>query len=87
MQHDGSNSARARSARIRASHEYEATELDTMRRHGAARELQQRPSFVMRLSSLVARARDHRASRCVSRGYGYVQRLIASGLRQEATGE
>jgi hypothetical protein len=57
MQHDGSNSARARSARIRTSHEYEATELDTMRRHGAARELQQRPSFVMRLSSLVARAR------------------------------
>ena len=57
MQHDGSNSARARSARIRASHDYEATELDTMRRHGAARELQQRPSFVTRLSLLVGRAR------------------------------
>jgi hypothetical protein len=56
MQHDGSNSARARSARIRASHDYEATELDTMRRHAAARELQQRPSFVMRLSSLLGRA-------------------------------
>ena len=28
-----------------------------MRRHGAARELQQRPSFVMRLSSLVGRGR------------------------------
>jgi hypothetical protein len=57
MQHDGSNSARARSARIRASHDYEATELDTMRRQGAARELQRRPSFVMRLSSLVGRTR------------------------------
>jgi hypothetical protein len=57
MQHDGSNSARARSARIRTSHDYEATELDTMRRHAAARELRQRPSFVMRLSSLVGRAR------------------------------
>jgi hypothetical protein len=30
--HDGSNSARARSARIRADHDYEATQLDSMRR-------------------------------------------------------
>ena len=57
MHYDGSNSARARSARIRASHDYEATQLDTMRRNGAARELQQRPSFVTRLSLLVGRAR------------------------------
>jgi hypothetical protein len=29
---DGRNSGRARSARIRASHDYEATQLDSMRR-------------------------------------------------------
>ena len=57
MQHDGSNSTRARSARIRSSHDYEATELDTMRRHAAARDLRPRPSFLMRLSALVGRAR------------------------------
>lgn len=32
MRRDGSDSARARSARIRASHDYEATQLDSMRR-------------------------------------------------------
>lgn len=62
MHYDGSNSARARSARIRASHDYEATELDTMRRNGAARGLQQRASFVTRLSLLVGRARGLGAS-------------------------
>jgi hypothetical protein len=30
--HDGSNSARARSARIRTEHDYEATQLESMRR-------------------------------------------------------
>jgi hypothetical protein len=30
--HDGSNGARARSARIRAAHDCEATQLDSMRR-------------------------------------------------------
>jgi hypothetical protein len=33
MRRDGSDSARARSARIRASHDYEATHLDSMRRN------------------------------------------------------
>ncbi len=58
MQHDGSNRARARSARIRTSHDYEATELDTMHRNATARGLEQRrPSIVKRLASLVERAR------------------------------
>ena len=33
MHHDGSNSARARSARIRAAHDDEATRLESMRRN------------------------------------------------------
>jgi hypothetical protein len=36
---DGSNGARARSARIRAAHEYEATELDAMCRRRARADL------------------------------------------------
>jgi hypothetical protein len=32
MYHDGSNGCRARAARIRTAHDYEATELDSMRR-------------------------------------------------------
>jgi hypothetical protein len=32
MYHDGSNGSRARASRIRSSHDYEATELDSMRR-------------------------------------------------------
>jgi hypothetical protein len=55
MQHDGSNSARARSARIRAAHDYEANRLESMRRNGT----QQQPhvSLVARLASALARAR------------------------------
>jgi hypothetical protein len=34
MHHDGSNSARARAARIRSAHHWEATELDAMERRG-----------------------------------------------------
>jgi hypothetical protein len=36
--HDGSDSARARSARIRADHDYEATRLDSMRRRSSTNE-------------------------------------------------
>jgi hypothetical protein len=36
MYRDGSDSARARSARIRASHDYEATELESMRQRTLA---------------------------------------------------
>ena len=32
MYHDSSNGSRARASRIRSSHDYEATELDSMRR-------------------------------------------------------
>ena len=38
MHHDGSTSARARAARIRAAHDYEANELDAMRRRTSAAE-------------------------------------------------
>jgi hypothetical protein len=59
MQHDGSNSARARSARIRTSHEYESTQLDSMRRNTVALGAQQRgrPSLAARLVSAFGRAR------------------------------
>jgi hypothetical protein len=33
--HDGSNGARARSARIRSDHDYEATQLDSLARRSA----------------------------------------------------
>jgi hypothetical protein len=56
MQHDGSNSARARSARIRTAHEYEATQLDTMRRNGAARGEPSRVSLAARIVSAFRRA-------------------------------
>ena len=36
--HDGSDGARARSARIRSEHDYEATQLDSLARRSAARE-------------------------------------------------
>lgn len=50
---DGRNSARARSARIRASHDYEATELESMR--ARTREAgEPRPGLVTRLASAVA---------------------------------
>jgi hypothetical protein len=59
MQLDGSNSARARSARIRASHDDEATLLESMRRNGRTRDLHRRPraSLATRLASLVRRGR------------------------------
>jgi hypothetical protein len=47
---DGRNSARARSARIRAEHDYEANELDAMQRRSAA--LEGRPGRVSLLTRL-----------------------------------
>ena len=56
MHHDGSNSARARSARIRTAHDYEATELDSMRRAGeVARQQPQRVSLMARVAAAFRR--------------------------------
>jgi hypothetical protein len=56
MQHDGSNSARARSAHIRSSHDYESNQLDSMRRRTAELGAQEpRVSFVARLVSSFGR--------------------------------
>lgn len=55
MQHDGSNSARARSARIRAAHDYEANRLESMRRN--ATQPQPHVSLLARLTSALSRAR------------------------------
>jgi hypothetical protein len=59
MQHDGSNSARARSARIRAAHDDEANQLDSMHRNAAAVELrhQSKVSPIARVASFLARVR------------------------------
>jgi hypothetical protein len=58
MHHDGSNGARARSARIRSSHDYEATRLDSMRRNAAARDVHApRASLLMRMASVFGRSR------------------------------
>jgi hypothetical protein len=57
VQHDGSNSARARSARIRTAHDYEATELDSMRRAGElARQQSQRVSLMARVAAAFGRS-------------------------------
>jgi hypothetical protein len=49
---DGRNSARARSARIRASHDYEATKLESMRRRtGEGAEPKPRGRLVARLAT------------------------------------
>jgi hypothetical protein len=53
---DGRNSARARSARIRASHEYEATHLEEMRRRATPIESRpDRASLLGRLRAVFAR--------------------------------
>jgi hypothetical protein len=64
MRHDGSNSARARSARIRVAHDDEANQLDSMHRNAAAVELrnQSRVSPIARVASFLARARTASAS-------------------------
>ena len=63
MYHDGSNSARARSSRIRSAHDDEATLLDTMRRNARVRDLQleSRGSLRARLTAAVARVRRRTA--------------------------
>jgi hypothetical protein len=58
---DGRNGARARSARIRTSHDYEATQLEEMRSRSAA--LEPRPARVVlrtRLSVLFGGRRGRR---------------------------
>jgi hypothetical protein len=61
--HDRGNGARARSARIRSSHDYEATQLDSMRRGTLAlEETAARPSFLARTRATLGRLRPrHRA--------------------------
>jgi hypothetical protein len=62
MHHDGSNSARARSSRIRAAHDDEATRLESMRRNAGARDLQHEShvSLAARLTAAVGRMRRRR---------------------------
>ena len=55
---EGRNSTRARSARIRASHDYEATQLEEMRRRSAAPDVRPaRAPLLTRLSAVFLRAR------------------------------
>jgi hypothetical protein len=63
MQHDGSNSARARSARIRTAHDDEATRLDSMHRRASSvpRQRRSRVALIDRLSSFLLRARVRQA--------------------------
>jgi len=75
MHHDGSNSARARSARIRAAHDGEANELESMRRRAAAAELHQRVSLVARLRSFLRGA--HVAG---------ADSLLVNGVEEERAG-
>lgn len=56
MLRDGSESARARSARIRAAHEYEATELESSRRRARQRDGMS-PSRTTRAAALLGRLR------------------------------
>jgi hypothetical protein len=77
MHQDGSNSARARSARIRTAHDGEANELESMRRRAAASELRV-PSHV----SLVARLRTFlRGARTTG-----AESLLVSGVEEERAG-
>lgn len=59
MHQDGSTSGRARAARIRASHEYEGTELESMRRRPGALPGRERPrsSLMARVTAALARTR------------------------------
>lgn len=59
--HDGGNGARARSARIRSSHDFEATHLDTMRRGTLAVEKTvERLTLVARVRATFGGLRPHR---------------------------
>ena len=58
---DGRNSARARSARIRTSHDYEGTQLEEMRRR--TRELgEPEPRLLARLAAAIGRVRRSESS-------------------------
>ena len=62
MYRDGSDSARARSARIRASHDYEATELESMRQRTLAGDrLEARASRIAHLGAALGRLRRSHA--------------------------
>jgi hypothetical protein len=61
--HDGSDGARARSARIRADHDYEATHLDAMRSRGAAPGDTERARWWRAPATPVVRLFTRRASR------------------------
>jgi hypothetical protein len=59
----GGNGARARSARIRTSHDYEATQLEEMRRRSEAREtLPGRASLLTRLTRVFGGTDRHPAA-------------------------
>ena len=59
--HDGG--ARARSARIRSTHDYEATQLESMRRRTRElRETVEHPSRVARMRAALGRLRRHRGA-------------------------
>ena len=74
---DGRNSARARSARIRASHDHEGTQLEEMRRR--TRELgEPEPRLLARLAAAVGRVRRADSSGQVLAG----ESEIASGGTQ-----
>jgi hypothetical protein len=56
MYHDASNGGRARAARIRSAHDYEATELDSMRRRTQRARRNGAPRGpIARLAALLAR--------------------------------
>jgi hypothetical protein len=63
QRHDGSDGARARSARIRAAHDYEATHLDAMRCRSAAPGETERPRWWRSPALSVVRLLARRASR------------------------
>ena len=71
---DGRNGARARSARIRASHDYEATQLDSMRR-GTQESAQPEARLLTRLTAAFGR---------VSRSSGEPARVQAVESELEA---
>jgi hypothetical protein len=68
MYDDGRNGSRARSARIRTTHDLEATTLDTMRRRSRERATQR--SWIVRLAVIClrpTRVRTRRAQRPLAR--------------------
>jgi hypothetical protein len=76
MQHDGSNSARARSARIRAAHDYEANRLESMRRN-TGMQPQPHVSRLARLTSALGRVRRWNADPLHGREVDTQSELVA----------